>query len=89
MKSTKKLGEYEYWVACNSTSQIGHIFGPNGVLRDYYQKDSKLTLSWQEEKQAKKDYFEASDSVFQISNVLGTNRVQRKFHRKSWGAPNN
>ena len=55
--------------------RIGHIFGPNGVLRDYYQKGSKLTLWWQEEKQAKKDYFEASDSVFQIGNVLGTNRV--------------
>ena len=44
MKSTKKLGEYEYSVACDSTLQIGHFFGPNGVLRDYYRKGSELTL---------------------------------------------
>ena len=48
MKGTKKLGENEDWEACESTLQIGHIFSPNGVLRDYYEKGSKLTLWWQE-----------------------------------------
>ena len=31
MKNTKKLGEYEDWEAWDSTLQIGHLFGRNGV----------------------------------------------------------
>ena len=31
MKSTKPLGENKDWEAFDSTLQIGHAFGPNGV----------------------------------------------------------
>ena len=31
MKGTKKLGKYEDWEAYDSTLQIGHLFGRNGV----------------------------------------------------------
>ena len=31
MKNTKKLGEYEDCEACDSTLQICHLFGRNGV----------------------------------------------------------
>ena len=30
-KTPKKLGEYEDWEAWDSTLQIGHLFGRNGV----------------------------------------------------------
>ena len=50
MKGTKKLGENEDWEACESTLQIGHLFGPNGDQQDFYRKGSKLTLSWQARK---------------------------------------
>ena len=43
MKGTKKLGENEDWEACESTSQIGHLFGANGDPRDFYRKASILT----------------------------------------------
>ena len=43
MKGTKKLGENEDVQACDSTLQIGHLFGGNGVQRDFYRKGSKLT----------------------------------------------
>ena len=46
MKSTKPLGENKDWGAFDSTLQIGHAFGPNGVQRDFYRKGSKLTLWW-------------------------------------------
>ena len=46
MKGTKKLGEYENWEACDSTLQIGNLFGRNGDQRDFYRKASKLTFWW-------------------------------------------
>ena len=46
MKGTKKLGENEEWEACDSTLQIGHLFGRNGDQRDFYRKASNLTLWW-------------------------------------------
>ena len=46
MKDTKKLGENEDWEACESTLQIGQIFGANGDQRDFYRKASKLTPWW-------------------------------------------
>ena len=83
MKSTKKLGEYEYWVACDSSLQIGLFL----VLTRFCEIITVRAPNWRsydkQEKQAKKHYFQASDSVFQIGNVSGSNRVQRKFHRKS------
>ena len=42
----QKLGEYEDWEACESSLQIGHLFGRNRVQRDFYRKGSKLTLWW-------------------------------------------
>ena len=46
MKGTKKLGEKEDWEACDSTLQIGHLFGRNRDQRDFYRKASNLTLWW-------------------------------------------
>ena len=46
MKGTTKLGENEDWEACDSTLQIGHLFGRNGVQPDFYSKGSTLTLWW-------------------------------------------
>ena len=40
----QKLGECEDREACDSTLHIGHLFGPNGVQRDFCRKGSKLTL---------------------------------------------
>ena len=37
-----RFGEYEG--ACDSTLQIGHLFGPNKDQRDFYRKGFKLTL---------------------------------------------
>ena len=83
MKSTKKLGEYEYWVACDSSLQIGLFL----VLTRFCEIITVRAPNWRshdkQEKQAKKDYCEASDSVLEIGCLLGTNRVQREFHRKS------
>ena len=31
MKGTKKLRKYKDWEACDSTLQIGHLFGRNEV----------------------------------------------------------
>ena len=45
-KAQKKLGERKDWEACDSTLHIGHLFGPDGVLRHFYRKGSKLTLWW-------------------------------------------
>ena len=46
MESTKKLGKNEDWEASDSTFQIGHLFGRNGVQHDFYRKGYKLTLWW-------------------------------------------
>ena len=46
MKGSKKLGEYEDWGACDSTLQIGHLFGRNGDQGDFYRNASKLTFWW-------------------------------------------
>ena len=43
-KQKKKLGECQDGEACDSTLQIGHLFGPDGVQRHFYRKGSKLTL---------------------------------------------
>ena len=44
MKGINKLGENEDLEACESNLEIGHLFGRNGLQRDFYRKDSKLTL---------------------------------------------
>ena len=44
MKGKKILCENEDLEARDSTLQIGHLFGRNGVQRDSYRKGSKLTL---------------------------------------------
>ena len=37
MKGTKKLGENKDWEACDSTFQIGNLFGRNEDQRDFYR----------------------------------------------------
>ena len=44
MTATKKLGEYEDREACESTLQIGHLFGPIADQEDFYREGSKLSL---------------------------------------------
>ena len=41
-----RFDENKDWGAFDSSLQIGHAFGPNGVQRDFYRKGSKLTLWW-------------------------------------------
>ena len=36
MNDTKKLGQYEDYEACDTTLQIGNVFGRNGDQRDFY-----------------------------------------------------
>ena len=44
MKGTGELGEFEDWKACDSTFDIGSLFGPNVDQGDFYRKGSKSTL---------------------------------------------
>ena len=83
MKGTKKLIENKDWEACDSTLQIGHVFGRNGVQQDFYPKDPNSRFDDKQEKQAKKDYYEASDSVLEIGHHLLSNKVQRELHTNS------
>ena len=83
MKGTKKLGENEDWEACESTLQIGHLFGANGDQRVFLVRAPNWRSYDKQEKQGKKDYCEASDSVLEIDYFLGSNGVRREFHRKS------
>ena len=79
----QKLGEYEDWEACESSLQIGHLFGRNGFSEIFtarapnWRSDDKL------EKQAKKDYYEASKSDLQIAYLLGVIRFSENFPVKA------
>ena len=63
MKGTKKLGENEDWEACDSTLQIGHLFGRNGFSEIFSVRAPNWRSADKQEKQAKKDYYDVSGSL--------------------------